>query len=298
MSDFLPVVREILRECLSVAPMKGARLKPLVMVEFERRTRTSFAQAFWNFPKFSDLLKVVEDLVEIDRSGPADILIRLRSHEASSTSSSASVSNLSSQPYIHPGLWHAFNNPDGRRRRFYHRKTGEVVHYVEGSQVDADFVARVAADPDFVEIKPIPVAEHSAWMKEFATTQMLPETTRAAAISLASVPYTSQLNRAFTAALEGYAEGWRRFRTSKVLARVQKWAKENNIAIPELIRTPVERAIDAASNVSAATTGAALGLTHDTRKLLHALVDSLDETDLAHVLVPASALVRIAGARS
>lgn len=310
MNNFLSVVRDILRECLSATALKGARLKPLVANEFERRTGVSFRQAFWNSPKFSDLLKLNEDLVELDTSAPGDIMVRLRAPASGigagvianyltlGFGTPVNASYLTAQPYVHPGLWHAFTNPDPRRRRFFHRHTREVVHYLEGDNSGALFVARVSADPNFVEIKPVSAVDQSEWMKEFVHRQSLPESTRKSLLSIAELPYTSHLNRAFTGALEGHSEGWRHFRTAKMLERIHRWAEDNNVALPELIRTPTERPIKRTVETlppPSPTLGAA-PMRADTRRMLHALVDMLDEAELSHVLVPASALLKIPSA--
>jgi hypothetical protein len=159
----------------------------------------------------------------------------------------------------------------------------------------------VAADQDFVEIKPIPRAEHSAWMKEFVHSQQIPEATRSPLLSIAALPYTSHVNRAFGAALEKYVDAWRRFRTVRVLERVKAWAAQNNLVVPDLFRSPLERGIKEASAQAqgvATSSAPVVGVSADTKKLLHALVDALEERELPHVLIPASVLSRIAGTGS
>ena len=205
---------------------------------------------------------------------------------------------MSTQPYIQPDLWHAFTNPDSRRRRFYHRKTAEVVHYVEGNGADAAFASKVSADPEYVEIEPIPRADHNIWMREFVQSNAVPDATRAALLSIASVPYTSQLNRAFGGALEKNVDAWRRFRTAKVLECVKRWAEDNGVSVPELIRTQSERAIREVAKLEAVVAPATASAITESRKLLHALVDALDESDLAHVLIPATILAKIAATSS
>ncbi len=295
MNDFLPVFREILRQYLSVTPMKGARLKPLVVREFERRTKENFHRAFYNYPRFTDLLKANSDLVEIDRSGATDIIVRLCANQSAETAAVSPTTYISEQPYIQASLWHAFTNPDEKRRRFYNPGSAEVVHYVEGNGSSEPIQAMARRGADSVEIKPIPREDHSAWMKEFVESQSLPEGTRAALLSIAELPYTSQLNRAFQAALEKHAEGWRRYRTTKVLERIKAWAEKNSVSVPELFRPTPERAInDAISTVGSSPVTQVAGAPVDLRKLLHAAVDALDEAELVHVLLPATALVKIA----
>ncbi|OFV98863.1 MAG: hypothetical protein A3F68_00885 [Acidobacteria bacterium RIFCSPLOWO2_12_FULL_54_10] len=298
MNDFLPVIRDILRHFLSVSPMKGARLKPLVALEFERRTKTKFQNAFWMHVKFSDLLREVGDLVEIEvPSGPGDILVRLRVAEGAQPSITPASPYAALHPYIQPELWHAFNNPDTQRRRFYHRQTKEVLHFVDGQVSDLAYEKRVRADRDFVEIKPILGSQHSAWMKEFIRSQSIPETLQRSLQSIAEIPYSSSLNRTFTLALDRSADAWRRFRTGKVIDLIRKWAEENNVALPELIRVPPERVMRESIEAATASSVAAVAEMPEARKMLHAILDSLDDADLGQVLIPASLLAKIVGRR-
>lgn len=304
MIDNLTVARSILQKFLSAGPLKGARLKPLFVAEFERQTGDSFARAFWNYPKFSEVLRAMPDLVElIPPQGPGDITVRLWVTPTTLSQDPASTGVSVSAPlkYIPSPLWHAFTNPDPKRRRFYHRKTSEVIHYVEGdiSNFTKLLAAKVSADPNYVEITPISPADQSTWMQEFLTAQSLPERTRSALNGITQVPYSSQINKAFSAAVGERAGDWRSFRIAKVHARVQKWADASGVvlpsgtSLPELTPAP---SIEASPPQSQDTVSS-LPLDHGTKRFLHAVVDALEPHEVANVLIPASVLFRIAAAR-
>ena len=180
-TDHLSVARELLRHLLTAGPQKGARLKVLLAREFERRAGLTFQQAFWNFPKFSAFLAANADLVEVSApTGPGDLSVSLRSQPvADHAQALAAVS--SPGRFLPPALWNAFTNPDPRRHRFFNRVSGEIVHYLEASQEppNPNIAARVAADPNYVEITPASAEQQSAWLKEFLSSVPVPESKRA-----------------------------------------------------------------------------------------------------------------------
>ena len=306
-SNHLPVAREILKQLLSTSALKGARLKPMLIREFESRTGTQFSRAFWQFPKFLLFLKANEDIVEVTLpTGPGDILVQLRnltqphpdtpSIVPSTLSSSMPIVPLplnQSQTYVDAALWHAFTNPDPARKRFYNPTTQEVLHYLDGSTNPSDLVfeSRVKAERNLIEIKPISATTQNQWMKSFLETHEISETKRQLLDSLASLPYTSQSNKAFSAALEAHADVWRRYRTSKIIEHVGKWTQEHlppEQRILGLGREPATGSWSgserrAVSSGSPSTEG-------DLRAMLHAVVDAFNDAELSQVLIPASVL--------
>ncbi|MDZ4819707.1 MAG: OST-HTH/LOTUS domain-containing protein, partial [Planctomycetota bacterium] len=288
---------------LAAGPVKGARLKPIFVSEFERQSGESFARSFWSFPKFSDLLRSMPDLVEvIPPNGPGDITVRLWVTPSSVASPSSTASPVPAPiKFIPSPLWHAFTNPDPKRRRYYHRKTSDVIHYVDGdgSELGKAFAAKVATDPSYVEITPISPLEQSTWMQEFLSAQSLTERTRSSLDGITEVPYSSQINKAFAAALGERAGDWRSFRISKVHAKIQEWATRYGLHILQAVHTQ-EPAIAARPSETTALQKSEVASTSpidaETRRLLHAVVDALEPRELANVLVPASVLSRIASA--
>lgn len=292
MNPHVPVLRNIVADLLRDRPLYGARLKPLVAEEFLRRTGMPFVQAFWDKPKFSLVLRELGDLVEVAASGGGDVIVSLRADTSrDSLTPPFTLDTGSPQIFVRPALWHAFTNPDLSRRRFYHRLNHEIVHYVEGAPGSGAFSEKVASDPDFVEISPIPPVQHIAWMSEFVSTHPLPEATRNAATKLLSLEYSSQLQRAFSAALESSADAWRYYRTGNVVNCIRQWADQREVDVQGI---RVESSPSLAPAPKAVLPSATQG---DLRAELHALIDVLDESDLERVLVPASVLARVTRGR-
>lgn len=304
MSDQLvAVARELLTQLLSAGPQKGARLKPLLVREFERRTRTTFQQAFWNFPKFSAFLAANADLLEvIPPGGPGDVTVQLRKGLLPSQPLSSATA-VPPRPFLSKPLWHAFTNPDSKRRRFYHKLSGQLAHYVEGSQTHPNprIAAAVAADPNYAEIVPITAEQQATWMREFLESVTLPEAKRSVVANLMGIPYSSAVNTAFMATLGDYAEGWRKFRAARVHEAARVWAERRGIPFEQpagsglrSISAPTGGVMDTAAAETPAFAGAR---ERDARRWLHTLVDSLETSELTQVLLPATVLLRITSGR-
>jgi hypothetical protein len=297
----LAVVRQILSKFLRVGPLKGARLKPALVSEFERVTNRRFADTFWQYDKFSDFLNANDDLVEVSRPpGPGDVTVSLRQNETTEPTQAELIpASPKSQRFIRRPLWYAFTNPDPRRRRFVHRDTSEVVHFLTGNEngFGQQYASKVAADAAYVEITPISAAEQGAWMKEFIGKLPLNDSVRTSLRTIAEIPFSSEINRAFAASLGDYAEKWREFRTSKVDEHMHKWAEQVGMTLDGIVHKSPELSIDNLPVQPTATMMLGTSLSHygEIRRLLHHAIDALDDEELRRVLLPASALTRVAG---
>ncbi len=309
-NNHLPVAREILKDILNASPLKGARLKPLLIREFESRTGTLFSRAFWQYPKFLLFLKANEDLVDVTLPvGPGDILVQLHTAEQphphqgqNAPIAPSSIERVvpraapASLTYLDAALWHAFTNPDPARKRFYNPATQEVLHYLDGSTNSSDqvFEAKVKADRNLIEIKPISADKQKEWMKSFLENHEIPDAKRPLLENLASLSYTSQTNKAFSAALEVYADAWRRYRTSKILDYVHNWARLHLPPDQRIVGLTQDPAVaskgDPERQMVASGANAAEG---DLRALLHTAVDALSDNELSQILIPAIALRKV-----
>lgn len=292
MVDHSQVARELLRELLMTGAQRGARLKTLLAREFERRTGTDFSTAFWNYPKFSNFLLANSDLVDVSRpSDPGDVTVRLKQSYATAEPEMRQDVVINDVSFNLPKpLWHAFTNPDPKRRRFFHRLMHNVVHYVEGSTTDPNprIAASVQSDRNYVEIIPAMAEQQSQWMKEFARAAPIPSAKKPVIDSLLNVPFTSQLNATFLTALGELSEQWSRSRALHVRQHVEQWANQNGITLDDL------SAETAKVQKPSVSMHYATGTEADLRSMLHLAIDALSSAELAQVLLPATVLSRFA----
>lgn len=284
-------VRDVLRGVLSSGSMLGARLRPLLVEEYRRTTTRDIEPVLKSFGKFSAFLAANADLVDVrsdDKSG--DIRISLKATGAPQESALQPSRRLSRE------IWQAFTNPDERRRRFYHRDTREIVHYLDNSSetLDKSLARRVSSDDKFIEIQFARAQEQNGWMREFLdSTSGLPDSTRRVAGHLVSVPYESSVNWAFASALGAYGEAWRRFRAAKVSDRVEQWAERNVLSLEAQDPYAATATADDTGLSSASdTTAEAL------RKGLQSAIMLMSPAELAQVLIPATVCARLGRVRS
>lgn len=286
-------VRSVLRTILSCGSVLGARLRPLLVDEFRRATRRDLEPVLKSFGKFSAFLAANADLVDVHSDNSGDIRVSLKAVETSQAPAPGSTRRLSRD------LWQAFTNPDERRRRFYHRDTREVLHYMDGSAegIDKSLALRVSSDDRFVEIEFAHAQDQNGWMREFLdSTRGLSDSTRRVAGHLVGVPYESSVNWAFASALGAYGQAWRRFRSIKVSDRVERWAEKNSIVLEPDVSEP-------AAGISPTSLGG-VGLSttpvdaEELRSGLQSAIRSMNARELAQVLVPASVCARIWRLRS
>ena len=297
MAEHLAIARDLLRQILSSGPEKGARLRPLLEREFERKTGSSFRQTFWNFPKFSAFLAANADLFEVvPPAGPGDITVKLRGEQATPEAANSLPPGLRPR-FLPPPIWNAFANPDPKRRRFFHRTSGQIVHFIEGSDEHPNprIAATVRADLAYVEVRPVSADAQAAWMREFLETAVLPESKKDVLRNLAGIPYSSSVNTAFFAALGDNGDEWRQFRSVRLHDSVRAWAQEKGVPFEQLI------GLVAAPSPSASSSSASPLLDStampDFRRSLHEVVDALDQGELHQVLLPASVVLKLLGVR-
>jgi hypothetical protein len=236
--DQKKVASQLILEILSNrSPELGARLKQklnslLVKEGFER-----FDEKLYGYKRFSDFLEhaLVEHVEVAYPEGAGDTLVSLRRH----LPAQAPVANKNQQkippelPVIPSNIWQAFANPDKNRKRFLHKETKSVLHYLESEQSEAkDTVARDA--DQYLEIRPIDPSAQLDWMKVFLKGVKLPATERHALEALIGETYSSAVNATFTRALGEHGEAWRHYRTNHVIQNMRDWAQNNKIRFDDL----------------------------------------------------------------
>ncbi len=294
----LELARWLLVELLSDGtPVVGARLKQLLSRRYESYTGRRFNEAAWGYRKFSDFLSANPDLVEIrSPQEHTDVSVVLRPGVQKATAvSAARFTEDAAKPKLPGQLWQAFTNPDPGRKRFFHRRTHRIAHFVTGQDDDLNTgVERaVAGDRDYVEVEFVPGPRHLAWMKEFLDSIVIPDSQRQVFDKLVKEPYTTASNVIFTQALGPFGGGWRRFRSEKLHEVIRAWAEKNGIAVGDLV-SPAGDPTEAAGEVAAQAPGLPVSKDYaELRRYLHMAVDALEGTELDKVLVPASLLQRL-----
>ena len=229
-----PEVRGVLERVLASGSLLGARLRPLLIEEFQRTTGRNLEPILRSFGKFSSFLTHNCDLVDVRRDDRStDVRVSLRS-------AGRDDKGLQPRRRFSSQLWQAFTNPDERRRRFYNRGTQEVVHYLADSPdgLDNKLSSKVDGDDRFVAIEYAHAQEQSRWMQDFLDASVLPESTRRVARHVVTIAYDSAVNTAFESSLGSHGYEWRRYRAKRVSDHIERWAEKNSISFdPGVLRT-------------------------------------------------------------
>jgi len=239
MNDTRLVTSQLLKQLLSTSsPELGARLKQHLNTAFIARGLGNFDEKSLGFSKFSDyLLKVHGDLVTLNRDDSfSDILVTLRSGQQSPSATiqvQVKAENPPASAVIRSDVWQAFANPDPERKRFFHKETHKIVHYVEGKHV-AERLEVESAPDQYLEIPFIPQEVQAGWMKEFLGSISVPANERAVLETLVDKAYSSAVNVTFSRALGSHSNAWRLFRTNRVTATIESWAKEVGVLLKDL----------------------------------------------------------------
>ena len=127
--DRATLARQVLVEVLKRnGPQLGARLK--VQLTSALGLRLSLPRDEWHtlVPRLSYFLAAHSDLVVVQRpAGPGDIRVSLRDASVSTDAAESEPAKI----WYRPDVWQAFVNPDSRRRRFFHRQSHQVVHFID-----------------------------------------------------------------------------------------------------------------------------------------------------------------------
>lgn len=234
--DELAHIKQLILQLLTSTPHEFcARLKQRLNQLLIAQEGTAFDESKFGSKKFSDFLSDhLGDRLSLEKPvGAGDIRVSLKPSIARSSAAGV-VAPKREQPFtIRSDVWQAFTNPDARRKRFFNRVTGVVLHFVEDS--GGKFQQQLDAAPhDYAEIEFIPPAVQQEWMREFLDLLDLPEPGRGALEGLIAAEYSSSVNAAFTKALNGREQEWRKMRTLKVTERIQAWATQHSVKLEAL----------------------------------------------------------------
>ena len=297
------LARQALVEVLSEnGPQLGAKLKVRLTEWLGRRLSYPSDQWYTLLPKLSAFLAAHADLVDVQRpSSSGDIRISLRKSRQQ-----ADAENKSPVRY-RSNVWMAFINPDPQRRRFFHRRSGEVVHYTlpASGAASVGFADRVAKDAQFIEIEFASAETQREWFRKFLDANtFISEAQEKVARHFLNIPFDSSVNTAFAAALGPHAEAWKRYRAQAIDDHIANWANLNGVELAALSSAPVvdAKSLGVKAEKNAAGLSEAQAVTVRTkgnlRLTLRELTELLDESELACVLVPLSAVERISRSRS
>jgi hypothetical protein len=251
-------------------------------------------------PRLSHLLAANADVVEVFRpNGPGDIRVSLRQ----SVIGGPEAESESPKVWYRPDVWAAFVNPDPNRRRFLHRATLEVVHFLTQSDAppNPQLSQRVAKDANFVEIQFANADLQQAWLRDFlVTTPLIPDSYKRVAQHFVNIPFDTSVKAAFVSSLGPHGDAWRRFRAQKINELIMNWAGPRGVDPTALRRlsTGVESTASAIPQLerpgnSSGPRAAAPTVGGDSRSRLIEILDALDDAELKQVLIPLSAAERI-----
>lgn len=300
MSDEL-LARAVLAQILSSTAdsIKGAALSAKLRRAYEMRAGKPMQLRNWGYGSFAEFLERHADIARVSRPNePGDIEVQRASAGFSIAEPAASARSLP------PRIWQAFTNPDPARRRFLHRRHGDVAHYLVSSDSAADERARLRVDSwgrDAVEIDPIPGDIQRSWMEEFVRTVNLEGPARNTVAKLLAADYTSENNFFFMAALGGKGHRWRGYRAGKVREWVESWATDRGVPNHVLEDSGIGRGVDDLSSdtfslVSNSSPSYTIG--SQERSSLIEFLAGLSDDELNRVMVPLSIVRAALGTRS
>lgn len=258
-------------------PELGARLKQRLNLVLKDRGMPPFDEQQYGSKKFSGFIAthLGKELL-VERSHVGDIKVSLNPH-AHVKPHLKTLPLQDRLPIIRNAVWQAFTNPDPSRKRYFNRKTQEVLHYIEGQQSPYQG-HRETNEADYISVEPISADTQRSWMIEFAEAIGTPETNRVKG----SIPavYSSHANTDFTQSLGARADEWRRFRTLRIIERIQHWALTNDVSFPDLLSQKNKK------NPEKSPQPANREDPFDPKTLAKKLIDLLDDDDVARIALP------------
>lgn len=254
-------------------PIPAATLKQKVNAALIQQGHGSLDERALGFKKFSEFLDSQSSWIKLSRPhGAGDIAVSLRQTAPTLQASSAQPATIRNE------IWQAFNNPDRNRRRYFSKKTGEVLHFIGEFSAEEKAIADSAADHPPIE--PIASEKQISWMREFLDNLGLPQAERAAFDAMLGEQYSSALNLTFTRALGANAHAWREFRTQYVVAHIVRWANAAQIPTDQ-----IERA-EQASETPHSTVPPSLVTGQTARVKVQKLLEIISDEDLSKIVLP------------
>lgn len=277
------IYEPLLVELLSNSPVIGATLKQRLMRLAKDRELPPFSLDALGYRSFKDYLKNgVGNLVTVMLPvGPGDILVFLnQAYRDQASSTELPLAESVRGQAIRNAVWQAFCNPDAKRKRYFHRATGAIRHFLTSEATPADIQDR---PHDFIEIAPIDGERQLEWMRNYVAKLVEQGFSSDTVNDILNSQYTSGLNKAFTQELDIYAEDWRKERTAHVIAAIHHWASENKVSLHILYTAKEVPAPQFAVPVAAQPSSAVVtGI----REKIHKLLEVLSEEEIARLVMP------------
>ena len=279
----LETASQLLRQLLQArSPELGARLKQRLLASLREQGTARFDERALGYKSFQVFLeKTQTEWLQISRPAAesGDILVELREQPLAAVLPSRQALG----PRFRSEVWQAFTNPDSSRKRFLHRKTGQVLHFKtgEGSQEE---VAYSAHPDDYAKIEFIEGDRQLQWMEEFLNAVPIVGDERRTFESIRSTPYSSAMNTAFSRALGDKQNQWREFRTSRVATAMADWAAKYDVPLRLLEQSAETREVRPAATGQLSVVSSKVAHTprHDALKLLELLTDQ----EIKSVVIP------------
>jgi hypothetical protein len=253
------IIEQLLVQLLSNQPPEiGARLKQRLNAAFIANGFGRFNEQLLGYRKFKDFLEQgTSGMINVERQGEkGDVWVSLREnirgHSESIECSRATARGIGQpQPVVRSDIWQAFCNPDLQRKRFLHKKSVAVRHYMVQQGMPADIGSHL---DDYLEIVPISGTTQTTWMREFLEFLSISPSKKATLEAIVKEPYSSSINSTLTHAL-GTTDGggWRLFRTKQIHSVICKWAQSHTFPLDKLY-TPATSACEVVSPVLVLTT--------------------------------------------
>lgn len=280
-------ITQLLVRLLTVhSPEFGSRLKQRLNAVLEESGLNHFNERELGYKKFHEFLeRVPGDLFSVERpDGKGDILVSLKAGTASSpalspASQKKSTAQAKNTPHpIRNEVWQAFSNPDVARRRFLHKKTYAVRHYLIGE--NSPFEQEIEKDSkEYVEIPRINGETQKGWTADFLKNIDLPASERSALDAMIAAEYTSGINAAFTRALGEHGKAWRRYRTRLVTEVIDQWAEHHAIPLEQLRAAPKTNSSDTSTELTLSPSPSA-------REQAVKLLELIAEEDISRLILP------------
>lgn len=282
MKDFSVVSGLIAQLLRAKSPELGARLKQRLNLLLTEQGLPYFNEREHGFNKFTDFLKETQSTVVRfePRDSGGDIWVSLVPEQQAQPAKSplpASDEHRSERTPIRNDVWQAFANTDPGRKRFLHKSSHQVRHFVEKGAPSAVKDEVLASPQDYAEIQLISGEQQSRWMAEFLNGIPLHGENRTIFEPMLNAPYSSNLNSVFTGALKERGEAWKRMRAERINQHIDDWAARNSIDLNVLRRSgrPAESLLIPVTSPLSSL-----------RSKVHKLLELVSDEDIEKLILP------------